>query len=127
MSLRPKAAATHAADGRSLATVLAAGQPKPTGRGETTVLGGLGSLPEDHWRRQKPDGHLVSDVQYATQKRDLLRQLLSYAEAMPVKSNYVQREIASNLPWAIEEEAEEIRKLNVEINRRRAEGSWSLN
>lgn len=127
MSLRPKAAATHAADGRSLATVLAAGQPKPTGRGYNLVEGGLGSLPEDHWRRQKSDGDLVSDVQYATQKRDVLRQLLSYAESMPVKSNHVQREIATGLPQAIEEEAEEIRKTNVEINRRRAEGSWSLN
>lgn len=130
MSLRTKAAATHAADGRSLAAVLAAGQPKPTGRG--SGLGGLfdgslASVPEDHLRRQYPDEELVSDVQYATRKREVLLQLLRFAESMPVKSDHVQREIARHLPEAIEEETEAIRKTGVEIDRRHAEGSWSLN
>ena len=127
MSLRPTdAAPPAAAGGRSLAAVLAAGQLKPTGRGETTVLGGLASLPEDHWRRQRSDEALMSDVQYATYKREVLRQLLQYAEAMPFKSKYVQRQIEMHLPNEIEGETEAMRKTNVEIDRRRAAGLWSL-
>lgn len=129
MSLRTKAATTHAADGRSLAAVLAAGQLKPTGRG--SGLGGLfdgslASVPEDHLRRQMPDEELVSDVQYAMHKREVLRQLLRFAGSMPVKSNHVQREIASNLPGAIEEETEAIRKTGAEIDRRHRERLWTL-
>lgn len=129
MSLRPKSKAVPAAGGRSLAAVLASSQPRPTGRG--SGLGGLfdgslASVPEDHRRRQYPDEELVSDVEYATHKREVLRQLLRFAESMPVKSDHVQREITRHLPEAIEEETEAIRKTGVEIDRRHAEGSWSL-
>ena len=130
MSLRPTdAAPPAAAGGRSLAAVLAAGQLKPTGR--SNGLGGpndtdLASLPEDHLRRQYSDEALMSDVQYATHKREVLRQLLQFAESMQVKSDHVQRQIARHLPGEIEEETEAMRKTNVEIDRRRAAGLWSL-
>ena len=127
MSVRPTDAAPPAAAGdHSLAAVLAAGQLKPTGRGETTVVGGLGSLGEDYWRRQYSDEELMSNVQYATHKRGLLLQLLQYAESMPVKSRHVQNQIVTHLPGEIAEETEAIRKTNVEIDRRRAAGLWSL-
>ena len=122
MSLRPtNTAPPAAAGGRSLAAVLAAGQLKPTGGNL-----GLDSLPEDHLRRQYSDEALTSDVQYATHKREVLQQLLQFAESMPVKSNHVQRQIATHLPAEIEEETEAMRKTNVEIDRRRAAGLWSL-
>ena len=129
MSLRPKPEAPPAADRRSLAAVMAAGQLKPTGRGNG--LGGLfdgslASVPEDHLRRQLPDEQLVADYQYASQKRGVLRQLLHYAQSMPVKSDHVQREINTHLPEAIAEEAEAMRKTNVEIERRHEEGLWSM-
>ena len=128
MSLRPTAPRA-APGGRSLAAVLAAGQLQPTGRGDGTLGpndGSLASLPEDHSRRQYSDEELMSDVQYATHKREVLLQLLQFAESMPVKSNHVQRQIARHLPAEIEEETEAIRKTNVEVDRRRAAGLWSL-
>jgi hypothetical protein len=129
MSFRPKnEAPPAAAGGRSLAAVLAAGQLQPTGRGDGSLGpddGSLVSIPEDHWRRQYSDEELMSDVQYASHKREVLHQLLQFAESMPVKSEYVQRQIWQ-LPAEIAEETEAIRKTNVEIDRRRADGSWSL-
>ena len=129
MSLRPKNEAPAASVGRSLAAVLAAGQREPTGRGDGSgglFDGSLASVPEDHWRRQYPDEELVSDNEYASHKRDVLRQLLQFAESMPVKSEHVQRQIERHLPAEIAEETEAIRKNNVEIDRRRAEGLWTL-
>jgi hypothetical protein len=128
MSLRTKAAATHAADGRSLAAVLAAGQLKPTGRGsglDDLFDGSLASVPEDYLRRQWPDEQLVAEYQYALHKRGVLHQLLHFAKSMPVKSDHVQREIDTHLPEAIAEETEAMRKTNVEIERRHAEGLFS--
>ena len=132
MSLRPTDApppvAPPSAGGRSLAAVLAAGQLKPTGRGDGSLGpddGSLASIPEDHWRRQYSAEQLMSDLQYATRKHEVLSQLLQFAESMPVKSNHVQRQIRQ-LPAEIAEETEAIRKTNVEIDRRRAAGLWSL-
>ena len=127
MSLRPtNTAPPAAAGGRSLAAVLAAGQLKPTGSNLGLRGLGLGGLPEDHWRRQYSDEALTSDVQYATHKREVLQQLLQFAESMPVKSEHVQRQIATHLPAEIWEETEAMRKTNVEIDRRREAGLWSL-
>lgn len=91
------------------------------GRGD-----GLGSIPEDYHRRRKDDKSLETDLVYATHKQTVLRQLLEFAARMVHKSAYVQREINDHLPKQIAEEVEEIRKLNVEIARRRDEGIWSL-
>ena len=134
MSLRPNEAPraappAAAGGGRSLAAVLAAGQFKPTGRGDGSLGpddGSLASLPEDHLRRQYSDQDLVSDVEYASHKREVLRQLMQFAQSMPVKSSHVHRQIDRHLPAEIDEETEAIRKTNVEIDRRRAAGVWSL-
>lgn len=101
----------------------------PTGRGDGqggANDGSLHSLPEDHGRRQKSDQSLKTDLVYATHKEDVFRRLLEFAERLVHKSKYVQRQIGDDLPKQIAEEVEEIRKLNVEIARRRAEGVWGL-
>ena len=101
----------------------------PTGRGNGLGPdndGSLASIPEDHWRRQKSDQSLATDLAYATHKEAVFRDLLEFAKGFAHKSNYVQRQIRDDLPGQITEEVEEIHKLNVEITRRRAEGVWGL-
>ena len=99
-----------------------------TGRGDGSYSdndGSLASIPEDYWRRQQTDGSLVSNVEYGIHKRSVLIQLQDFAKSMQIKSEHIRREI-EHLAEEIAGESEAVRKLNVEINRRRAAGSWTL-